>query len=346
MKIILYRLSVTSLVCTMLVMLAGSLVRMTGSGMGCPDWPKCFGYTIPPTDISTLLWSENRDFEKGNIIIKEASLLVANKDFVSADVFNEANWVPYTKHDYAFFNPFHTWVEFINRLIGAFMGLPVLILAILSFAMIRKDSLVPVLAWFGVLLLAFEAWLGKVVVDGNLVPHQITYHMFGALGLVAVFTFLIVRLKKRNLDFLPKRNRTTVLVGSLGILLLLIQIFLGTNVREEVDAIGKANLIDGPDWIDNLSILFKFHRTYSLLVIGILGWFAIRLTQANSISNGPRILIALLVGEVLVGMGLAYLEMPSALQPIHLMFAVFDFGLALFLLLYYLKKTTPKPELA
>lgn len=330
----------------MLVMLAGSIVRMTGSGMGCPDWPKCFGYTIPPTDIATLLWSQNREFEKGNIIIKEANLLVASKDFVSSDAFNKANWEPYTKHDYAIFNPFHTWVEFINRLIGAFTGFPVLILAILSLSMIRKSPVVTIVAWLGVFLLAFEAWLGKIVVDGNLVPHQITYHMFGALGLVAVFTFLAVRLKSRNLDFRPKRNRTTVLIGSLGIFLLLIQIFLGTSVREEVDAIGKASLIDGPDWIENLSILFKFHRTYSLLVIGILSWFAIRLIQGNSVSNGPRILISLLVGEVLVGMGLAYLEMPAVLQPVHLMFAVFDFSLALLLLLYYLKKTAVKPFLA
>jgi len=344
MNTILYRLSITSLVCTMLVMLAGSIVRMTGSGMGCPDWPKCFGYSIPPTDISTLLWAENRSFQEGNIIIKDAKLLVASRDFVSSDTFIEENWLEYTKHDYAIFNPFHTWVEFINRLIGAFTGLPVLILALFSISMLKKDVLVTIVSWFGVVLLAFEAWLGKIVVDGNLVPHHITYHMFGALGLVAVFTFLVVRLKSSNLDFFPKRNKTTVLLGGLGIFLLLIQIFLGTNVREEVDAIGKSNLITGPDWTENLSFLFKFHRTYSLIVLGVLAWFAVRITQANSISNGPRILLAFLIGEVLVGVGLAYLEMPAFLQPIHLMFAVFDFGLALFLLLYYLKKTSNLEE--
>ena len=71
----------------MLVMLAGSVVRMTGSGMGCPDWPKCFGYTIPPTGIETLTWAPNRSFDEGNIIIIQEKLLVATSDFVSTEVF-------------------------------------------------------------------------------------------------------------------------------------------------------------------------------------------------------------------------------------------------------------------
>ena len=94
-----------ALVLVYLVIFAGAFVRLTGSGMGCPDWPKCFGYYIPPTEKQELLFTEGKEYNKGQVIIKEEILLVAKEDFVAKSTFDSTNWEKYTKHDYAIFNP-------------------------------------------------------------------------------------------------------------------------------------------------------------------------------------------------------------------------------------------------
>ena len=82
-----------------LIFIAGSVVRMTGSGMGCPDWPKCFGYTIPPTTEEQLTWKANTTFEKGVIIIVNEALYVAKKDITTSQQFKSSNWEAYTKQE-------------------------------------------------------------------------------------------------------------------------------------------------------------------------------------------------------------------------------------------------------
>src|SRR5690606_7492958 len=175
-----------ALILIYMVIIAGAVVRMTGSGMGCPDWPKCFGYYIPPTDRSQLEFQPNHDYNKGVVIIKDETLVVAKSNFKSTENFEETNWQPYTKHDYAIFNPMHTWVEYINRLSGAIAGLATLVLAFASMRFWKKKRLIPILSFLVVFAMGFQAWLGKTVVDSNLSPLKITIHMVMALVIVAI----------------------------------------------------------------------------------------------------------------------------------------------------------------
>lgn len=188
----------TALVLVYLVIIAGALVRMTGSGMGCPDWPKCFGYYIPPKEEKELLYTVGKEYSKGQVIIKNETLLVAKEDFVAPNNFENTKWEKYTKHDYAIFNPFHTWVEYLNRLVGALAGIACLITLFLSISFWKENKKLILFNLLICFLMGFQAWLGKTVVDSVLNPYKITTHMLAALLIVAVQLYVIYAVQEKN----------------------------------------------------------------------------------------------------------------------------------------------------
>lgn len=257
----------TALVLVYLVIIAGATVRMTGSGMGCPDWPKCFGYYIPPTSLHELLWSPNKTFKKGQVIIREERLWIAKETFVTAQEFDASYWENYTRHDYAQFNAVHTWVEYVNRLFGALSGLACLFMGIASFGFWKKNNKVVFFSWIAVFLLGFQAWLGSTVVYSVLNPVKITLHMVVALIILAVLIYNIL-LAKENTQRLTytNKNRLFYIVLWISLLLTLIQVALGTQVRQFVDEQIKAGIENKAFWFNNPQVSFYFHRTFSFIV--------------------------------------------------------------------------------
>ncbi len=146
-----------SLVLLYLLILAGGVVRCTGSGMGCPDWPKCFGKWIPPIYITDL----PADYKE----------LYAHRGYDKID-----------------FNAFNTWTEYINRLLGLVGGLLCFIL-FLSSLFTRSIKLI-LLSLLLLLLMAFQAWIGALVVYSILSPFKITIHMLVALFILCILFFL------------------------------------------------------------------------------------------------------------------------------------------------------------
>lgn len=320
------QLAITSLY---LIFLAGAIVRMTGSGMGCPDWPKCFGYYIPPTSEEQITWKPNTEFKQGFIIIKDETLYVAEKDLTTSANFDSENWTEYTKHDYNVFNVFHTWTEYINRLVSVLAGFVFLCLIYASIKFWKENKAITLLSFGAFLLMLFEAWLGKTVVDTNLTPTIITIHMVVGLIIIA----LLLRLKfiisnKKTYTYNSLFNKLLIF----SVIFSLIQIAMGTQVRqfidEQVKLFGFENknysLLD-PNW------KFYFHRSFTIAIVLVnFGMFYI-----NQIKKlGYKLvnwIVFLIFLEAITGILMYYAEIPLGTQAIHLLSGAILFGLQFYL---------------
>ena len=325
-----HNLTKLALLLVYLVIIAGAFVRMTGSGMGCPDWPKCFGFYVPPTEVSQILFKANNDYSKGQMILyNEEELLVAKSDFKSYDFINLNNWEVYEKHDYVIFNPVHTWIEYINRLIGAISGIPILIFTIISIIYFKKFRHLTLISIITLVAMGFQAWLGKTVVDSNLEGFKITIHMLMALFIVALLIYLVYSGSKS----FTNRNKTFKYLLLFGLFLTLIQIVLGTQVRQVVDEQTKLFAYDKSLWLNDIPLVYEYHRTFSILVISVnvaLFFINKKLQLGNNYIN---FVILLLIFEIFTGASMFYFDFPFGTQTAHLVFASIIFGLQFYILL-------------
>jgi len=318
------RIVILNLVLVFVVIAAGAIVRATGSGMGCPDWPTCFGKLIPPTHIDQVTWFPLQSYKKGEMIIRDEKLIVAKEVIKTGILFKPENWAAYEKHDYAIFNPVHTWVEFINRLATVVLGFPVMLMFGFSFFYWREKKKNIVLSGLVVFLIGFQAWLGKIVVDRNLQGTTITYHMIGVFAILAVLIWLWHVNKKT--DSLNQPNVSPIFknLALSSVVLTLLMVVLGTQVREEIDLIAKTNA-DRSLWIDQLSNMFIIHRSATWLVVLVNGWLLLKAIQNKWLTSKVYLIVILIVLEVILGIVLSYLNVPVVSQPIHLFVAALIF---------------------
>jgi cytochrome c oxidase assembly protein subunit 15 len=251
---------------------------------------------------------------------------------MSNSEFNNTNWEAYTKHDYAKFNPWHTWIEFINRLFGALAGLGTLVLAIASFGYWKKKKRITILSFLVVFAMGFQAWLGATVVYSVLEPVKITIHMIMALVIVAMLLYLIF-ISNENRKLFTYNSKTSVfLIIVFG--LTLIQIVLGTQVRQFVDEqVAEVGETAKNLWLSTPAMSFYIHRSFSILVVLFNLYLAYRIYKLNlGLSKINWVLLILLI-EVISGMAMFYLDFPFMSQALHLVLASLLFGVQFYLVL-------------
>ena len=307
-----------TLIAIYFVVIAGSVVRMTGSGMGCPDWPKCFDQYIPPTSIQSL--PENYQDYYSSVRLKKIKKF--SKFLNNIGLKEKSNQILQDKsllYEQPF-NVWNTWFEYVNRLIGALAGVFIFVgflLALLS----KKDKVKKSLLAFGLIILTgFQAWWGSMVVATNIVPWVLTVHMVIAAIMIGWQIFIISYWSEKRI-LIPK---TLKVIAGIGVFFFLFQIILGTQVRQIVDHWLKSNARSDLEFV-NFS-LFLSHRTIALLLTAYGLFLGLYCYFKRLKFKEVYLFIALILLEGIIGKLLADFNIPIVLQPVHLLIAMVSFG--------------------
>ncbi|WP_262964508.1 COX15/CtaA family protein [Methylobacter psychrophilus] len=299
------RIGILTIFAVYIVILMGGVVRASGAGMGCPDWPTCFGSWIPPT---------------------EESQLPANYHEIYAE----------RGYQNTQFNPVKTWTEYVNRLVGVTIGFLILLTAWSSRVYLKTDKNVFYLSLGNFFLVGFQGWLGSTVVASNLKPVMITLHMLLALVLVALLIYTIARsqrdfLGQLDTQALPARFKSVLIAA---MIMTLLQVAMGTQVREAVDFIAREH-IERQYWRDDFPVIFYIHRSFSSLILFTNLWLMWKIyhtfNKHQLLFRTGVALTTLVITAILAGVSLDRLGVPAIVQPIHLVVASLIFGVQFFL---------------
>lgn len=334
------RLAIVSL---FLVILAGGVVRSSGSGMGCPDWPKCFGRYIPPTDASQL----PKDFKQKYV----AGRVKKNQRFIKTlDALGFHEQAQRIREDKSIlipedFNTANTWTEYINRLTGVVSGIFMILTVWYSFSYWSDVKRIPLLSIFNLVLIGFQGWLGSIVVSTNLTSWIVTVHMLIALAILAVsmYTYHLAL----TLGRLPAKPKAFInVIAILSLIVSVAQIIIGTEVREDVDAAASRMQGYREDWINSVGSSLDLHRTLAIavLVINVMLYALIR-KNYNRQSKQQQLMsftFLMIMLQIVTGIILTYWMLPPFAQAAHIVLASLVFGAQFYLLLNLHRSATLK----
>lgn len=294
------RLAIGTTAITYLLILVGGLVRASGAGLGCPDWPRCFGTWIPPLSAAALP----------------------------------------PEFDPSQFNPTLMWTEYLNRLLGVTVGFCILATAISAWRHHRRDAHILWPTVVALLLTGYEGWLGGRVVAHDLAPWIVTAHLVVAIVIVLLLLYATVYAIYRRpgpaslttaragmsptvpADRAPRG--AFVVVVAVMILATLVQVALGTQVRGRIDEALDAGVARAAA-LATVGSVDGAHRTLALAVVSLalLSMLVLWSKHANArvMAQWTYLVVALAAGQVVLGVILAYVALAPAAQVLHLTLA-------------------------
>ena len=281
---------------TYILIFIGGMVRVAGAGMGCPDWPKCFGRWIPPTSLDQL--PEHIDPAKFNIVL--------------------------------------AWIEYGNRLFGAVVGLSIAITLYLGLKYYSHLPRIkwPLIAAFCLTL--FEGWLGSVLVKTVLNPFTITLHLFFALIIVMLLVFVsqeVYYIDNAESEIHSKYPRGMKILFMIMATVLLLEVVLGTEIRGGLEMIRKENpMIESQFLIDMLGPFKYAHTVLGILItiLSIVNWFSLvksSIKPSSLMVQTSTLIVVLILFQIVSGEMLVFLKFMPIIQLFHLWIASWILGL-------------------
>ncbi|WP_164122417.1 COX15/CtaA family protein [Sphingobacterium sp. xlx-130] len=322
------------------VITAGGIVRSTGSGMGCPDWPKCFNRIIPPTHVSQLPAGYEEHYIEGRAKknVRFAKLVEAFGFKELADKIRHDDSI--LKHEE--FNAVKTWTEYLNRLAGVVAGFALLFSAVAAFTYIKSKPSIFVWSVLNLIAVVLQAWLGSIVVSTNLMPWIITVHMLLALIIVAIsiYTYYMATTFRDKTILINYPSSGLKALAIFSLVITLVQVVYGTEVREAIDHLNYLGK-ERSTWIESIGGLYDVHRILAYVTLGItvLFFFLVknRFSKLSIQSRYAWIVLILVLIQMASGITLARFAVPAFAQTTHLVIASLFFGAQYYLMLLMTK---------
>lgn len=293
------KVALAAAIATYLLILMGGLVRVSGAGLGCPDWPTCFGRWIPPTSIDQL--PSEIDPEQFNFRL--------------------------------------AWTEYINRLLGMIVGLLIAYTAILALRQYRRTPRILYPSIAAAVLVAVEGWQGSQVVLSDLKPIIVSAHMVLALIIVCLLTYVahlshMLESDASSSYSLPRSSRN--LLAGLGGLTIL-QVALGIHLRErlEIIATGFSSLTE-QEWLARVGMPNHIHMFIGMLLAVSTWYVMLRVLRTSSaraiiVTKSAQGLMLIATLQILAGLSFIPLGRVPFVQLLHMWLPTLYIGTLLLL---------------
>ena len=300
------RLAWIALISVIVLVLAGATVRVTGAGLGCPDWPTCWGCIIPPTSVDQID-VETLDLDKFK---RQARRRGIDPNTITRESVLDS------------FDPVHTWIEFGNRLTSMPLGISTLLLAIASIWARRRKRWIIALACFALFDVLFNAYMGAVVVASGLQPGIITLHMALAFLLISVLVTIVwlSRGESANGQVSVHQRRPLLIVSIIFFACLFGEGLLGSQLREKTDELGKnTEGIPRSEWIEQIepTLIYKVHRSFSWSLLVCAGLMMVWCARSKLAFIEPKIILGLVIAMMIMGIVLAHVAILEVVQVLH-----------------------------